>query len=160
MQINTITVPSTLERDHQRVEQQIDVLSSTWNCRRITCCAASWLACPLTWSMFSALDCAICLVNSTVDPRDRGEPCTITRGACEDCCSEDEPVLPNTTRDICLQVLNPAVGLMRLSSEHYSTAPERQSMEDLRQEKRDLTLQEHVQTSEISSLILGYEGEL
>ncbi len=148
----------TLEQDFRRVDQQMDQLSCTWKCRRVTCCTLSCLTCPITWTAFLALDCINCSLDMTLDPRDREEPCLMTRGACEDCCSADEPALPNRSLDVCLQVISPPSSLIRLSPLHYSTAPERQLMDDLRHEKRDLTLQTHVETPVLSSLILGYEG--
>lgn len=82
----------------------------------------------------------------------------MTRGSCEDCCSDEEIPLPNTSQEVCLQAINPASSILKLSPLHYSTAPERQLMEDLHTEKRDLTLQTHVESSVLSGLILDYEG--
>lgn len=158
IQPNTVTVPNTLDQDFRRVDQQMDRLTSTWNCRRVTCCVASCLICPLVSTIFAGLDCISCLLDATQDPRDREEPCLMTRGACEDCCSDEEIPLPNTSHEVCLQVINPSSSILKLSPLHYSTAPERQLMEDLHTEKRDLTLQNYVKSPVLSGIILDYEG--
>lgn len=150
-----VTVPNTIDQDSRRVDQQIDRLSSTWNCRRITCCVTSSLICPLVSTIFAGLDCITCLLDATQNPQDREEPCLMTRGACEDCCSDHELPFPNTSQEVCLQVINPASSLLKLSPLHYSTAPERQLMEDLHTEKLDLILQTHVKSPVLSSLILS-----